>query len=170
VRPVEVQWRLFSLEEVNKGENTVDWENGRSAPVLRVCALVRKKHGQEALDRLYDALAQARFVREETLNEPAVVEAALEAAGLDRGLREEALADDATRKEVQKEHAKIVDQHQAFGVPHIVLDGGKGPGMFGPVINPVPEGEEAGELWDRFVWLMRQPGFFEVKRSRPRRH
>ena len=51
-----------------------------------------------------------------------------------------------------------------------IANGGKGPGMFGPVINPVPEGEDAGELWDRFVWLMRQPGFFEVKRSRPRRH
>ena len=170
MRPVEVQWRLFSLEEVNKGEGTVDWDGGRSAPVLRVLALVRKKHGQEAVDRLYDALGKARFEREETLNEPAVVEAALEAAGLDRGLRLAALADDKTRKEVEKEHAAIVEGHQAFGVPHIVLDGGKGPGMFGPVINPVPKGEEAGELWDRFVWLMRQPSFFEIKRSRPRRH
>src|SRR5439155_8512641 len=106
------------------------------------------KHGQEALDRLYDALGQARFVREETLNEPAVIEAALQKAELDPGLRETALADSSTRDEVAKEHAEIVEKQQAFGVPHIVLDGGKGPGMFGPVINPVPEGEEAGELWD----------------------
>jgi hypothetical protein len=41
--------------------------------------------------------------------------------------------------------------------------------MVGAVINPVPEGEAAGQLWDRFLWLMRQPGFFEVKRSRPPR-
>ena len=48
----------------------------------------------------------------------------------------------------------------------IVLDEGNGPGIFGPVIKPVPEGEAAGELWDRFVWLIRQEGFFEVKRAR----
>jgi len=78
VRPVEVHWKLFCLEEVNKKEGTeVDWENGRSAPVLRVLALVRRKYGDEGFDRLYDALGKARFVREETLNDPAVIEAAL---------------------------------------------------------------------------------------------
>jgi hypothetical protein len=41
--------------------------------------------------------------------------------------------------------------------------------MFGPVIDSVPQGEAAGELWDRLVWLMRQPSFFEVKRSRKKR-
>ena len=51
-------------------------------------------------------------------------------------------------------------------MPTLVLDDGEGPGIFGPVINPVPEGEAAGELWDRVVWLTRQPGFFELKRSR----
>ena len=167
VRPVEVRWRFFSLEEVNKGDDkTVDWENGRSAPVLRVLALVRREHGEDAVDRLYDALGQARFVRDEKLDDPAVVEAALEAAGLDHGLRAAALADPATREVVQAEHAAIVESRGAFGVPHLVLEDGDGADMFGPVIDPVPRGEAAGELWDRLVWLMRQPGFFEVKRSR----
>ena len=172
MRPVEVQWRLFSLEEINKGEDdTVDWDQGRSAPVLRVLALVRRKHGQEAVDRLYGALGRARFEREETINDPAVLEAALEEIGLDRGLRAAALADDSTRDEVLKEHHEVVERLEAFGVPMIVLDDGKGPGMFGPVIKSVPEGEAAGELWDRFVWLTRHPEFCEVKRSRgPRRH
>ena len=170
VRPVEVRWRFFSLEVVNKTEDkTVEWENGRSAPVLRVLAHVRRRHGNEAVDRLYDALGQARFVRDEKLDDPAVVEAALEAAGLERGLRAAALADQGTRAEVEAEHAAIVESRGAFGVPHLVLEDGEGPDMFGPVIDPVPQGEAAGELWDRFVWLMRQPGFFEVKRSRPKR-
>ncbi|MDP8923638.1 MAG: DsbA family protein [Chloroflexota bacterium] len=170
VRPVEVRWRFFSLEEVNKGEDkTVDWENGRSAPVLRVLALVRRRHGDDAVDRLYDALGQARFVRDEKLDDPAVVEAALEAAGLDRSLRAAALADPATRDEVLAEHRAIVESRGAFGVPTLVLDGGDGPEMFGPVVDPVPEGDAAGELWDRVAWLMRQPGFFEVKRTRTSR-
>ena len=170
VRPVEVRWRFFSLEVVNKTEDkTVDWENGRSAPVLRVLAHVRRRHGNEAVDRLYDALGQARFVRDEKLDDPAVVEAALEAAGLDRGLRAAALADQSTREEVEAEHAAIVESRGAFGVPTLVLEDGEGPEIFGPVIDPVPQGEAAGELWDHVAWLMRQPGFFEVKRARKAR-
>jgi hypothetical protein len=168
VRPVGVRWRFFSLEEINKGDGTVDWEGGRSAPILRVLALVRRRHGDDGVDRFYDALGRARFVDEKELDGP-TVEAALETAGLDAGLRAEALADPATRDEVFAEHAAIAERLEAFGVPTLVLDEGDGPGIFGPVINPVPEGEAAGELWDRVLWLTRQEGFFELKRSRPRR-
>jgi hypothetical protein len=166
VRPVEVQWKFFSLEEINKGDRTVDWENGRSAPVLRVLALVRRQQGDEAVDRFYDALCKARFEREEKLDDPATCEAALAAAGLDRGLRAQALADPSTREEVEQEHAALVEKMSAFGVPTLVLDGGEGPGMFGPVIMPVPKGEEAGQMWDHMLWLMRHEGFFEMKRGR----
>lgn len=169
VRPVEVRWRFFCLEDVNKGEGKVDWDTGRSAPLLRVLALVRSRHGDEAVDRLYGALGRARFERDEKLDDPAVCEAALEEAGLDRGLRAAALADPTTRDEVEAEHTAIVQDREAFGVPTLVLDDGQGPEMFGPVIDPVPRGEAAGELWDRILWLLRQPGFFEVKRSRKKR-
>jgi hypothetical protein len=73
VRPVEVRWQLFSLEEINKGDGEVDWTGGRSAPVLRVIALVRRKHGNEAVDRLYDTLAQQRFVSEKVYADEGVV-------------------------------------------------------------------------------------------------
>ena len=135
VRPVEVRWQLFSLEEVNKGDGEVDWAGGRSAPVLRVIALVRRKHGNDAVDRLYDTLAQARFVNEKVYADEGVVESALEAAGLDPALKAQALADDSTREEVLKEHQEIVKRLGTFGVPTIVLDDNTGPGMFGPVIT-----------------------------------
>lgn len=166
VRPVTVRWRFFSLEEVNKGDKTVDWEHGRTAPVLRLLVLVRRRQGDEGVDRLYQSLARARFERERQLNEPGVVEDALAEAGFDRGLFAAALADPTTRDEVLAEHADVAARDGAFGVPTLVLDDGQGPGIFGPVIKPVPEGEAAGELWDRVVWLLRQPGFFELKRSR----
>jgi hypothetical protein len=167
VRPVEVHWKLFSLEEINKGEDkTVDWEKGRTAPLLRVLALVRRKHGEDAIDRFYDALGRARFVREKEFSDPSVIEDALAEAGLDRGLRAAALADPSTREEVEREHKGVVDKLEAFGVPTLVLDNGEGPGVFGPVINPVPTGEDAGKLWDHTLWLTRQQGFFELKRTR----
>lgn len=166
MRPVEVHWRLFSLEEVNKGDRTVDWENGRSAPVLRVLALVRRQHGDEGVDKFYAALCRARFEEEKKLDDPEVAEAALVEAGLDRGLRAAAMADASTREEVEREHAAVVERLGAFGVPTLVLDNGEGPGMFGPVIMPVPKGEEAGEMWDHVLWLTRHQGFFELKRGR----
>jgi hypothetical protein len=53
-----------------------------------------------------------------------------------------------------------------------VLQGGDGPGIFGPVINAIPEGEAAGELWDRVRWLIEHNEFFELKRTRlqPKHH
>ncbi|HEX8243754.1 MAG TPA: hypothetical protein VF541_09670, partial [Longimicrobium sp.] len=77
----------------------------------------------------------------------------------------------STREEVEREHAAVVERLGAFGVPTLVLDNGEGPGMFGPVIMPVPKGEEAGEMWDHMLWLTRHQGFFEMKRGRgPAQH
>ena len=52
------------------------------------------------------------------------------------------------------------------GVPLIVLDGGQGPGFFGPVMSPAPTGKAAVELWDAVIMAGRMPGFFELKRKR----
>lgn len=177
VRPIAVNWRFFSLDEVNKGEGEVDWENGRSAPALRVMALVRRQHGNDAVDRLYLALGRGRFESPRVEGGPRFgpldrerVEAALEAVGLDRGLYAKALADPSTREAIAAEHAALVGERGAFGVPTLVLEDGKGPDMFGPVIDNVPDGEEAGELWDHVLWLTRQRHFFEMKRGRPPGH
>jgi hypothetical protein len=51
-------------------------------------------------------------------------------------------------------------------VPLIVLDGGKGPGFFGPVFSPAPTGNPAAALWDAIIVAGRTPGFFELKRTR----
>jgi hypothetical protein len=52
------------------------------------------------------------------------------------------------------------------GVPLIVLDGGAGPGFFGPVFSPAPTGSAAVEMWNAMVTAGRIPGFYEFKRSR----
>jgi hypothetical protein len=52
------------------------------------------------------------------------------------------------------------------GVPLIVLDGGAGPGFFGPVFSPAPTGKDAVALWDAMVVAGRTPGFYEFKRTR----
>ena len=69
-----------------------------------------------------------------------------------------------TEAEVRKEHASIAGSG-AFGVPTLVVDDAAP--LFGPVIDAVPTGEAAGELWDHVTWLLRQPNFLELKRVRP---
>jgi predicted DsbA family dithiol-disulfide isomerase len=162
VRPVEIEWRFFSLDKNREGE----WIEGRSGVALRTLALARRQGGPEAVDRLYLALGEARHERKEELRDPSVVDAAVAAAGLPPDLRAKAVADPSTREEIEAEHEAVVEQRKAFGVPVIVLDGGEGPHVWGPVINAVPRGEDAVQFWDRVVWLVRRPDFFELKRPR----
>ena len=162
VRPIDLEWRFFSLDRNREGE----WIEGRSGVALRTLALARREGGPDAVERLYHALGQARFDRQEELRDPAVVDAAVAAAGLRSDLRAAAVADPSTREEIEAEHTAVAERLKAFGVPLVVLDGGEGPGLFGPVINAVPRGEDAGEVWDRVAWLARRPEFLELKRPR----
>ena len=50
------------------------------------------------------------------------------------------------------------------GVPILVFDGEVG--LCGPVMEPVPTGEDALALWDHVVALAQTPGLYELKRSR----
>jgi hypothetical protein len=40
--------------------------------------------------------------------------------------------------------------------------------VFGPVVSPIPRGEDAGRLWDGVLLIAGIDGFFELKRSRTR--
>ena len=162
VRPVEIEWRFFSLDK-NRGD---EWADGRSGLAMRTMALARRLGGQAALERLYLALGLFERPRQPELREPVVIDAAVAAAGLPADLRERAAADASVVEEIDAEHAAAAERFKAFGVPLLVLDDGAGPCLFGPVITEVPTGEDAGEVWDRFVWFTRRPEFLEVKRPR----
>jgi hypothetical protein len=43
---------------------------------------------------------------------------------------------------------------------------GDGPGFFGPVLVPIPEGEDADRLFEAMRLLSEVPQFSELKRSR----
>ena len=79
---------------------------------------------------------------------------------------EQALADPSTWEAVQREHDEAVSVHKAFGVPTIILDGGNGPQMFGPIISDIPDDAGAVDLWQHFAWMARNPNVAEIKRDR----
>jgi predicted DsbA family dithiol-disulfide isomerase len=163
---VGIEWRVFSLAIANRGDEGRAAADSGSAPSLRTAMAIRAAHGNAAVGAFYKALSDARHQHGASLDDHAVIEASLREAGLAPELLHSALADPATWTAVQAEHDEAVAVHQAFGVPTIVLDGGAGPHMFGPIISEVPGDDDALQLWQHFSWMARTPNVAELKRDR----
>jgi hypothetical protein len=160
-------WRGFSLELINGGEESIDAAGEyRAASALRTVIAVRAAAGGEAVGRFYHALDVRTWEGSEDVRSPDTIRGALADAGLDPSLYDAALADPKTWDEVVAGHRTVVEEIGAFGVPTIRLDGGQGPGIFGPVISRVPSDADAVELWRHVAWLVRSDNFWELKRNR----
>jgi predicted DsbA family dithiol-disulfide isomerase len=166
VRPLDITWRLFSLEIVNRpAGGEADYVNGRGWKALRTLALVRRKYGNEGVEKVYIQLGNAQHGRKESIDDRSVVETAVQKAGFEPGLVAEALADESTAQDVIRDHEEAKERYHAFGVPTIALEGSN-VGIYGPVIHSVPKGEEAAEMWDHIYWTLQTPNLFEIKRDR----
>jgi len=166
VRPIDITWRFFSLEVVNSKEGvTPDVQHDGSWAAERTLALARRLGGNAAVERLYLTLGAAQHGRRESIKDIAVIEAAVKQADLDPGIVEAALSDESTIKEVLSDHEEAVRRYRAFGVPTIAIEGSE-VGFYGPIIQFVPRGEDAGEMWDHLEWALHQPNLFELKRDR----
>ncbi len=161
VRPIDVEWKFFSLAGVN--DRADQWHGP-----LRIAALARREGGNEAVDRAYLAMGRLfhenkdSFDKIEELAE--VVKPYLADVGLPPDLGERALEDESTLEDVLREHTEAVEKMSAFGVPWLVTEGDEA-GFFGPVIGELLTGDAAGELWDHFRWLSGQPQLYELKRG-----
>ena len=165
VRPVNITWRLFSLEIVNRKEGTEPDYIGYGWIALRTLALARRQHGNEAIEKLYVALGNAQHGRKESIREQATVEACAKEAGLGDSIVQQALDDKTTIQDVIADHEEAVKRYHAFGVPTIAFEKSN-VGFYGPIINTVPQGDEVGELWDYTAWALKYPNLFELKRDR----
>lgn len=164
---VELDWGVFSLEVANKGtETSREKGHARSERALRTVVVVRNEAGADGVGRFYAALGARVHENGEAVDDPAVVEAALAEAGLEPALAAKAMANDATWEQVADEHTRLVERTRSFGVPTVVLDGGEGPAIFGPVISNLPTDDDAVELWHHVSWLVRYQNFSELKRDR----
>lgn len=164
---IDLAWGVFSLEVVNKGsEESREKGHARSERALRTVVRIRDDHGSAGVTAFYAALGERVHERGEALDDPATVEVALSEAGLDPSSGDEAMTDDTLWERVVDEHVALTERTRSFGVPTIVLDGGEGPAIFGPVISNVPTDEDAVELWRHVSWLARYENFSELKRDR----
>jgi len=166
VRPIDITWRFFSLEAINRKEGvTPDFQKDGSWAAERTLALARRQGGNDAVERLYKTLGAAQHGRRESIKDVAVLQAAAKEADLDPGIVEAALADESTIQDVLADHEEAVSRYRAFGVPTIAIESSN-VGFYGPIIQFVPRGEDAGEMWDHLEWALRQPNLFELKRDR----
>jgi len=161
-----VTWKFLSLAVLNEGKDVPE----QFRPVLafgrtahRVLAAADQTYGQEALERLYSALGR-RLHYENAGPDTVTLAAAVAEAQLPADLVD-AVEDSSLDTVVRASH----DEAQArvgteTGSPVTAVDGG--PGFFGPVVAPVPEGADADRLFEALRLLSAVPQFSELKRAR----
>lgn len=162
---IEVRWKFFSLEEVNRDEGKKhpwerEWSYGWS--MMRIGALLRRTD-MDLLDRWYLAAGTALHVDGRKPHRREIAEELLREMGLDSGLVVQALADHTTHDEVRAEHDQVIELG-FFGVPTLRFDNGEA--TFGPVIVEPPMGEDAVALWQHVLDWQRFPDLYELKRPK----
>ncbi|HEY2313946.1 MAG TPA: DsbA family protein [Streptosporangiaceae bacterium] len=168
VRPVEARWHVMSLAVLNEGKDDMperykEFMRQAWGPV-RVCIAAEQKFGPEVLLPLYTALG-TRFHHEKAERDRATIEAALVEAGLPVELAD-AMDDESYDEALRASHKDGMDRvGYEVGTPVISVNGTS---FFGPVVSPIPRGEDAARLWDGVLLVASTDGFFELKRSRTR--
>jgi len=168
VRPVQARWHVMSLAVLNEAKEDLP-EKYREAMVkawgpVRVCIAAEQKFGSEVLLPLYTAIG-TRFHNEKQERNRATIEAALAEAGLPVELADAAESTEYDEA-VRASHKDGMDRvGYEVGTPVISVDGTS---FFGPVVSPIPRGEDAARLWDGVLLVAKTDGFFELKRSRTR--
>jgi 2-hydroxychromene-2-carboxylate isomerase len=162
---VEVRWRFFSLEEVNRVEGKKhpwerEWSYGWS--MMRIGAYLRRQ-GMDLLDRWYETAGRALHVEGRKPHRPDVAEALLVEMGLDPGIVRAAVEDPSTGEEVLAEHRAVLARG-GFGVPTLLFDDGQA--LFGPVLVDPPTGQQAVRLWDHVTGWLDYPHLYELQRPK----
>ena len=157
-----VTWRLMSLAILNEDkEIPEEWrpflEQGRRA--LRVLASV---DDNDARGRLYTALGTRKHDKGLPYTDEEIA-AAVADAGLPPSVAaaaDDASLDAAVRASHEEAQAAV---GQETGSPVLRVGGNA---WFGPVVSPIPTGDEALRLFEAVRLLAEVPSFSELKRSR----
>ncbi|GAA3633876.1 mycothiol-dependent nitroreductase Rv2466c family protein [Microlunatus ginsengisoli] len=165
-RGIEVNWQLMSLWELNK-DKEVPAESRAPMEALRTVGLVletvRQRHGNAALAAAYTAIG-TRLHDSNQQPDEATVKAALADDGLPAHLIEDSRAPDIAAALAESHARAQASVGQETGSPVLAVDGR--PGFFGPIVVPIPTGDDADKLLDAVLALSQVPAFRELKRAR----
>jgi 2-hydroxychromene-2-carboxylate isomerase len=165
---LEVNWRFFSLEEINRQEGKKhpwerEWSYGWS--MMRIGALLRRT-SMDDLDRWYARAGSALHVEGLKPHEPDVARHLLAELDLDPALVDLATTDPTTHDEVKAEHDRVVAAG-GYGVPTLFFGDDC---LFGPVLIDPPAGEAAVRLWHAVTAWLEFPHLFELQRPKSADH
>jgi 2-hydroxychromene-2-carboxylate isomerase len=167
VREVQTRWHVMSLSVLNEGRDLPDDYRrllDEAWGPVRVCIAAEQQHGGEVLGGLYTALG-TRFHHEKAPKDRETVTDALREAGLPESLAD-AMGSTAYDDALRASHHEGMDRvGMDVGTPVIHVEG---VAFFGPVMTPIPRGEQAGRLWDGVRLVAGVDGFYELKRTRDR--
>ncbi len=170
VRDVKVTWSVMSLAVLNEGKELpadyVELMKSAWGPV-RVCIAAEAQFGKGVLDALYTALG-TRIFREDRKDLQQIIAESLSECGLPAELATAMNTTDFD-EQLRASHERVIALVGSdVGTPVISLPGPDGNPIefFGPVITPIPVGDQAGKLWDGAVLVASVPGFYELKRTR----
>ena len=162
VRPVAPVWHVMSLAVLNEARDDLpeDYKARMAAAwgPVRVCVAAEQKFGPEHVLPLYTAIG-TRFHNAKAERGRATIEAALAEVGLPAELAD---AMESTEYDdlVRASHKDGIDRVGVeVGTPVISVNGAA---IFGPVVTPIPRGEDAGKLWDGVLLCLSTPGFYEL--------
>lgn len=164
-RPVDVNFSLMSLAVLNEGKDFPQEYKQRldeSWGPLRVMARVAQDEGEQSLALLYTAVGVRLHVGQRSDLRRVVDEAVIE-CGLPKAVSscyESAEMDDIVRESHRNAVALVGED---VGTPVVAVGD---VAFFGPVLTPVPRGQEAVRLWDGVLAVASVPSFYELKRSR----
>jgi predicted DsbA family dithiol-disulfide isomerase len=171
-RDITIDWRPFSLalknDEVRGGHDKTEHGDMHRAAhrVLRVI-LAAQKEGAKLIDLYTDFGMQYHLGG--AAYDDALIAKILAKQNLSPELAK--AADDSSYDETLQQS---IDEAtgvagQDIGVPTIIFtaDDGSKNGFFGPVLQQLPDKDDALKLWDGLSQLASDKNFYELKRSRP---
>jgi 2-hydroxychromene-2-carboxylate isomerase len=162
---IEVSWRFFSLEEINRVEGKKHpWERAWSYgwSLMRIGVVLRRQD-MSKLDDWYYAIGSALHREGLKPHEPEVARSLLEEIGSDPDLLDVAMEDQTTHDEVLTEHKRVVEAG-GFGVPTLIFPDGQV--VFGPVVKDPPNAQRAVKLWELVTGWLEFPELYEIQRPK----
>lgn len=178
-RDYEVDWRFICLRIVNEDKafeqdptSPYGRVHGAGRMMLRAAAAAKVSDGNDAVGRLYTEFGNRLHLDGRSASEIregnfALIDEAITAAGL--GADVATAVDDEKWDDVLRDETALALSRTGndVGTPIITFAPGTNDetSFFGPVLNRIPRGVEAVEIWDTVERLARVPGLFELKRT-----
>ena len=169
---LDISWKNFSLQQINskEGDDFKVWEqpgalDGTDNTLLAHRAgLAAKRQGKEAFQSFFMTLLRARHEDKKDLNDPTVIQDAVENSGIDQARFREDVADPTLLKDLAESHTKAVEEVGAFGVPTFVFPSGKA-AFLKMFIPPDDQAAEMFEVLSKTISEFDHVG--EIKRPQP---